>query len=85
MRPTGTLDGQPAGASSTCSSSGRTRSARPEGLAELIGWLAPYQRLWRGSLGALERHLDPMVMRRATVTGTAGATTLTGADSGDEA
>ena len=31
---------------------------RPAGLAELIGWVAPYQRLWQGSLDALERHLD---------------------------
>ena len=36
----------------------RLYEPRPEGLAELIGWLAPYQRLWRGSLDALERHLD---------------------------
>jgi hypothetical protein len=31
---------------------------RAQGLAELIGRLAPYQRLWRGSLDALEQHLD---------------------------
>jgi DNA-binding transcriptional ArsR family regulator len=36
----------------------RLYELRPEGLAELIGWVAPYQRLWRGSLDALERHLD---------------------------
>jgi DNA-binding transcriptional ArsR family regulator len=36
----------------------RLYELRPEGLAELMGWLAPYQRLWRGSLDALERHLD---------------------------
>jgi DNA-binding transcriptional ArsR family regulator len=30
----------------------------PERLAELERWLAPYRRLWRGSLDALERHLD---------------------------
>ena len=36
----------------------RLYELRPEGLAELIGWLAPYQRLWRRSLDALERHLD---------------------------
>jgi DNA-binding transcriptional ArsR family regulator len=36
----------------------RLYKLRPEGLAELMGWLAPYQRLWRGSLDALERHLD---------------------------
>src|SRR4029453_15523380 len=29
----------------------------PERLAELERWLAPYRRLWRGSLDALERHL----------------------------
>lgn len=31
---------------------------RPEGLAELERWLAPYRRMWRYSLDALERHLD---------------------------
>jgi DNA-binding transcriptional ArsR family regulator len=36
----------------------RIYQLRPAGLAELIGWVAPYQRLWQGSLDALERHLD---------------------------
>jgi DNA-binding transcriptional ArsR family regulator len=36
----------------------RLYELRPEGLAELEQWLAPYRRLWRGSLDALERHLD---------------------------
>jgi DNA-binding transcriptional ArsR family regulator len=36
----------------------RLYALRPEGLAELERWLAPYRRLWRGSLDALERHLD---------------------------
>jgi DNA-binding transcriptional ArsR family regulator len=31
---------------------------RPEPLAEVDAWLAPYRRLWTGSLDALERHLD---------------------------
>ncbi|MEW9533943.1 ArsR/SmtB family transcription factor [Microbispora sp. NPDC049125] len=31
---------------------------RPEPLAEVDAWLAPYRRLWAGSLDALERHLD---------------------------
>jgi DNA-binding transcriptional ArsR family regulator len=31
---------------------------RPEGLAEIERWLAPYRRMWRHSLAALERHLD---------------------------
>jgi DNA-binding transcriptional ArsR family regulator len=31
---------------------------RPEPLAEIDAWLAPYRRLWGGSLDALERHLD---------------------------
>jgi DNA-binding transcriptional ArsR family regulator len=35
----------------------RIYELRPAGLAELIGWVAPYQRLWQGSLNALERHL----------------------------
>ena len=41
----------------------RIYELRPAGLAELIGWVAPYQRLWQGSLDALERHLDS----RATI------------------
>jgi DNA-binding transcriptional ArsR family regulator len=36
----------------------RIYELRPAGLAELIGWVAPYQRLWQGSLDALEEHLD---------------------------
>jgi DNA-binding transcriptional ArsR family regulator len=36
----------------------RLYELRPEGMAELFGWIAPYQRLWHGSLDALERHLD---------------------------
>jgi DNA-binding transcriptional ArsR family regulator len=36
----------------------RIYELRPAGLAELIGWVAPYQRLWQDSLDALERHLD---------------------------
>jgi DNA-binding transcriptional ArsR family regulator len=31
---------------------------RPDPLAELDAWLAPYRRLWAGRLDALERHLD---------------------------
>ena len=31
---------------------------RPEPLAESDEWLAPYRRLWAGTLDALERHLD---------------------------
>jgi DNA-binding transcriptional ArsR family regulator len=31
---------------------------RPEPLAEIDEWLAPYRRLWAGTLDALERHLD---------------------------
>ena len=30
----------------------------PERLGELERWLAPYRRLWRGGLDALERHLN---------------------------
>ena len=33
---------------------------RPEPLAEIDAWLAPYRRLWTDSLDALERHLDTM-------------------------
>ena len=31
---------------------------RPEPLAEVDAWLAPYRELWTRSLDALERHLD---------------------------
>jgi DNA-binding transcriptional ArsR family regulator len=31
---------------------------RPERLAEIDEWLAPYRKLWAGRLDALERHLD---------------------------
>ena len=33
---------------------------RPEPLAELDAWLAPYRELWDRRLDALERHLDEM-------------------------
>jgi DNA-binding transcriptional ArsR family regulator len=33
---------------------------RPEPLAEIDAWLAPYRQLWTASLDALERHLDAM-------------------------
>lgn len=33
---------------------------RPEPLAEIDAWLAPYRRLWSDRLDALERHLDTM-------------------------
>jgi DNA-binding transcriptional ArsR family regulator len=33
---------------------------RPEPLAEIDAWLAPYRRLWATHLDALERHLDTM-------------------------
>ena len=33
---------------------------RPEPLAEIDEWLAPYRAAWSGRLGALERHLDGM-------------------------
>jgi hypothetical protein len=31
---------------------------RPEPLADLDAWLAPYRRLWTDALDALEQHLD---------------------------
>jgi DNA-binding transcriptional ArsR family regulator len=36
----------------------RLYRVRPEPLAEIEAWLAPYRRLWGGRLDALERHLD---------------------------
>jgi DNA-binding transcriptional ArsR family regulator len=36
----------------------RLYELKPQGLEELMRWLAPYRHLWEGSLDALERHLD---------------------------
>jgi DNA-binding transcriptional ArsR family regulator len=36
----------------------RVYRLRPEPLADLDAWLAPYRRLWTEALDALERHLD---------------------------
>jgi DNA-binding transcriptional ArsR family regulator len=36
----------------------RIYRVRAEPLAEIDAWLAPYRRLWAGTLDALERHLD---------------------------
>ncbi|MQA73225.1 MAG: metalloregulator ArsR/SmtB family transcription factor [Solirubrobacterales bacterium] len=36
----------------------RLYELRPEGLAQIERWLAPYRRMWRRSLDDLERHLD---------------------------
>jgi len=33
---------------------------RPQPLAEVDAWLAPYRRMWESGLDALERHLDAM-------------------------
>jgi len=33
---------------------------RPEPLAELDAWLAPYRQMWERSFDALDRHLDTM-------------------------
>jgi DNA-binding transcriptional ArsR family regulator len=38
----------------------RVYRLRPEPLAELDKWLAPFRRLWTEHLDALERHLDRM-------------------------
>ncbi|HEV7469171.1 MAG TPA: metalloregulator ArsR/SmtB family transcription factor [Pseudonocardia sp.] len=38
----------------------RRYALRPEPLAEIDAWLAPYRRMWNRSLDALERHLDEM-------------------------
>lgn len=36
----------------------RLYGLRPEPLAEVDAWLAPYRKFWSGRLDALERHLD---------------------------
>lgn len=38
----------------------RWYEVRPEPLAELDAWLAPYRRLWTERLDSLEEHLDRM-------------------------
>jgi DNA-binding transcriptional ArsR family regulator len=38
----------------------RLYRVRPEPLAEIDAWLAPYRRLWARRLDALEHHLDEM-------------------------
>jgi DNA-binding transcriptional ArsR family regulator len=38
----------------------RVYRVRPEPLAEIDAWLAPYRRLWARRLDALEHHLDEM-------------------------
>jgi DNA-binding transcriptional ArsR family regulator len=35
----------------------RVYSLRPEPLADVDAWLAPYRRFWRGKLASLQRHL----------------------------
>jgi DNA-binding transcriptional ArsR family regulator len=35
----------------------RIYSLRPEPLADVDAWLAPYRKFWRGKLTALQRHL----------------------------
>ena len=35
----------------------RIYSLRPEPLADVDAWIAPYRKFWRGRLAALERHL----------------------------
>ena len=51
LREAGLVDVNPRGQQ-------RLYGLHPEGLAELERWLAPYKRLWRDGLDALERHLD---------------------------
>src|SRR5678816_4504239 len=43
---------------STVDAQRRLYRLRPEPLAELDAWLAPFRRLWSTHLDALERHLD---------------------------
>jgi DNA-binding PadR family transcriptional regulator len=38
----------------------RVYELHAHGFIELERWLAPYRRLWQGSLDALERHLEEM-------------------------
>jgi len=51
LREAGVVEAKPEGQR-------RLYELRPEGLRELEAWLAPYRRMWKGSLNALERQLD---------------------------
>jgi DNA-binding transcriptional ArsR family regulator len=42
----------------------RVYELRPEPLAELDAWLAPYREMWERRLDALERHLDRNAARK---------------------
>jgi DNA-binding transcriptional ArsR family regulator len=42
----------------------RVYELRPDGLKELDQWLAPYRRLWAGSLDRLERELNRRQRRK---------------------
>ncbi|HEV2782237.1 MAG TPA: metalloregulator ArsR/SmtB family transcription factor [Actinophytocola sp.] len=42
---------------------------RPEPLAEVDAWLAPYRRLWADRLDAVDRHLDVMSDRPTETSG----------------
>ncbi|WP_084963383.1 ArsR/SmtB family transcription factor [Thermoactinospora rubra] len=45
---------------------------RPEPLAEIDAWLAPYRRLWSDSLDALQAHLDALQAHLDTMEGPPG-------------
>ena len=47
----------------------RLYRVRPEPLAELDAWLAPYRRFWMERLDALERHLDAVARSEETAKG----------------
>jgi DNA-binding transcriptional ArsR family regulator len=51
----------------------RMYELRPQPLAEVDAWLAPYRQLWSDSLDALEAHLD-------TMAGAAGVAGVGGVD-----
>jgi DNA-binding transcriptional ArsR family regulator len=59
---------------------------RPQPLAEIDAWLAPYRRLWNASLDALERRLDAMPDAPADEAGAgAGAAAADQIDAGNGA
>src|SRR5262245_28900892 len=51
LREAGLVESQPEGRR-------RLYALRPQALAEIEQWLAPYRKMWRRSLDDLERHLD---------------------------
>ena len=53
---------------STIDAQRRLYRLKPEALQELDAWLAPFRRMWRTHIDALERHLDRIDQSPSTTT-----------------